>query len=478
MHATGRLCIAGMLLLPMGIARTVDADEPVAAREPHLMSETAEITSVVDAFDGDDPFDLNLVLGFSQSWKHASIRRETQLSQPGLSTGGFIAATENIASYSSSVSTLLVGADVGIYRDVALIVRLPVTLGWSQSLGDLNGSQAMAAQLLQDPSGGQLFAVPFASPRRSGVDYISAGIDWAIYNQQRDPTKATWVVGVEGRLALGTPLHACNANPPPNVATCPDPVTGQNRDPGISRGVESIIARSVWSRRFGYVEPYSGFWVQADFPNSNSDLGMWNPSANLERTPPLLGTFAVGLEVVPYERREQFQRLSADLRFKGTYHSPGRDYSELFDALGSSQAPSLRTANPAGYIANPSPGPPSIADPAAEKVYFTGVTEQQAYGSFAVSAAATWQAGEYVKFTLGSALTYSQPHLVTGAESCNAAILDPAQAGPCRGTVNGRAVVAGAPNPDHRDIIDLPGRRFSVDDATIVDLYVMGIVMF
>jgi hypothetical protein len=225
------------------------------------------------------------------------------------------------------------------------------------------------------------------------------------------------------------------------------------------------------------VEPYAGFWVQADFPTGNSDFGKWNPSTNLTRTPPLLGTFGLGLEVVPYESREQFQRFSGDFRFLGTYHSPGRDYSELFDALGSSQAPSLRTPNPASYMANPDPtGPPSIVDPRSELVYFTGVTEQQAYGSLTVSAAATWQAGEYIKFTLGSAFTYAQSHLVTAADSCNPNNTDPAQAGPCRNATTGQ--IAGAPNPDHRDVIDLPGHRFSVDDTTIVDLYVMGIVMF
>ena len=81
------------------LARTARADEPVAPGEPRLMSETAEVTSVVDAFDEDDPFDLNLMLGFEQTWKNTNIRRETNLSQPGLSTGGFVAATENIASY-------------------------------------------------------------------------------------------------------------------------------------------------------------------------------------------------------------------------------------------------------------------------------------------------------------------------------------------------------------------------------------------
>lgn len=477
MRATGPLGIAGLLVL-LGVARPVRADEPVAAREPRLMSETAEITSVVDAFDENDPFDLNLLVGFTQSWKRASIRRETQLSQPGLSTGGFIPASENIASYSSSTSTLLVGADVGIYRDLALVIRLPVILGWSQNLGDLNGSQAVASQLLQDPAGGQLFSVPFTSPTRSGVDYVSAGLDWAIFNQQRDATKPTWVVGIETRFAIGTPLHACNANPAPGVAQCPDPVTGANRDPGISRSVDSVIAKTIWSRRFGYVEPYSGFWAQADFPTGDSDLSKWNPDANLEKSPPLLGSFALGLEVVPYEHREQFQRLSADFRFRGTYHSPGREYSELFDALGSSQAPSLRSPRPAGYMANPGGMPPSIADPQSEKVYFTGVTEQQAFGSFTLSASATWQAGEYVKFTLGSAFSYAQPHLVTAADSCNPNIMDPAQAGPCQAVVGGKTVVAGAPNPDHRDVIDLPGHRFSVDDTTIVDLFVMGVVMF
>jgi hypothetical protein len=242
--------------------------------------------------------------------------------------------------------------------------------------------------------------------------------------------------------------------------------------------MHSVIAKTVWSRRFGYVEPYSGFWLQADFPTGDSDLGKWNPVNNLERTPPLLGTFALGLEVIPYERREQFQRLTADFRFRGTYHSLGRDYSELFDALGSSQAVSLRTPNPSRWSAPMGGSAPSVPAPGYERIYFTGVTEEQSYGSFTLSASATWQAGQYIKFTAGSAFTYAQPHLVTAADSCNPSILDSGQAGPCRSSAAGGTQVQGVPNPDHHDIIDLPGHRFSVDDTTIVDLYVMGTVMF
>jgi hypothetical protein len=460
-----------------GAASTARADEPVAAREPALMNETAEITSVVDAFDKDDPFDLNIVLGFTQSWKTAKIRRESQLPQNGLegapgSQAGFIPATENIASYSSSTSILNLGLDVGLYHDLALILRMPVILAWSQSLGDLDGSSHVASQILADPSGGQLFSVPSTSPTRSGIDTLNFGLDWAIFNQQRDFTKPTWVVGVEGRVAVGAPLHACTVVNGANSCFNPGGAPS-NGDPGISKGFDSVIAKTVWSRRFGYVEPYSGFWVQADFPQARSDFGKWNPAQDLERSPPLQGSFALGLEVIPYEAREQYQRLTADFRFKGTYHSPGRDYSELFDQLGSSNATSLRTPNPASYTSGPNGK--SVVDPNAENVFFSGVTEQQAYGSFTLMSSATWQTGAYIKFTLGAGLTYAQSHLITSSDVCTPnGNTNPSAAGPC--VQNG--LVQGVPNPDHRDILDLPGHRFSVDDTLIVDLYAMGVVMF
>jgi hypothetical protein len=475
-------------LSSMGVARVAHADEPVAASEPRLMSETGEITSVVDAFDKDDPFDLHLLLGFSQQWKSANIRRETALFQPGLTTGGFVARTENVATYSQSISTLHVGADVGIYRDVALVFRLPIILSDSQSLGDLNGS-TKNPQRLQDPMGGQIFDVNhFGAPTRSGVDWFSVGLDWAIFNQQRDFTKPTWVVGVEGRFGIGPSLHACNTAVPAGTPQCPDPVNPSlNRDPGISRGMTTLGGHTIFSKRYGYVEPYTGFNVLVDFAQDRGDFGATNNlNGALVNHPPLLGTFTLGMEVIPYEHREQFQRLIADFRVAGTYHSPGREYSELFDALGSSQAASLRTGNPTGWIAPTTPQDPknpvaSVADPASQKAYFTGITDQQAFGSLSAQAAATWQAGEYIKFQAGLGFTFNQSHLITTADACNPNFTgDITKSGPCH-TVGGNSFSAsptGIPNPNHRAVIDLPGHRFSVDDTTIIRLWVSGTVMF
>jgi hypothetical protein len=486
----------GLLVTGLSCASNVAfADEPVAASEPRMMRETAEITSVVDAFDSDngDPFDVNLTLGFEQRWKHANIRRETDLAQPGLSTGGFTPSTENVASYSESTSILNIGADVGIYRDLALILRLPLVLNDSSTLGDLNGSSANPTRT-QDSNGEQLFSVPFKGPSRSGIDYFSAGLDYAIFNQQRDWTKPTWVIGIEGRFGIGAPLHACNANAPSGQPQCPDPgdwvdgspghyKTGNSRSPGISRGMTTIAAHTVFSRRFGYVEPYSGLWFLADFPHDNTDFGATdNLKGSLVNHPPLVGTFSMGTEIIPYERRDAFQRLIFDLRASGSYHSEGREYSELFDALGSTSASSMRNSLPGAYTTPTSGTQSSVADPSAQKVYFTGITDQQAYGSLGLQASATYQLGEYIKFNAGGGLTWNQNHLISAADSCNPDFKgDSGAAGPCHGVANngiGPQPISGIPNPNFRAQIDSPGRRFSVDDTTIVSLWVSGVVMF
>jgi hypothetical protein len=187
--------------------------------------------------------------------------------------------------------------------------------------------------------------------------------------------------------------------------------------------------------------------------------------------------------VIPWERREQFQRFVADFRVRASYYSPGREYSELFDALGSSQAASLRTPNPGGYTSTD--GVTSVVNKALPPVPFTGITDQDGYGSFNAGASATWQAGEYVKFSAGLGFTYNQSHFITTAEPCNPNFNGDqnviAESGPCHGVVNGGQgpqPITGIPNPNYHAVIDTPGRRFSAEDTTIFDLFLSVVVMF
>lgn len=457
------------------------ADEPRTPREPRMMRETGEITTVIDAFDEDDPFDVNLFLGFEQRWHHGNIRRETSLFQPGLSTGNFVARTENVATYDESLSTLNMGAQIGIWHDLALTIRLPFILAMSRELGDLDGS-SQNPQRLQDPAGGQLFSVPHKSPTRSGLDYLAIGADYAILNQARDTTKPTWVIGLETRFGIGTPLHACNDNPPAGSVKCPDPVTPSiDRDPGSSRATTALVAHSTFSRRYGQVEPYTGFRFMAEWAQARSDFWSTQPRGALVYNPPLVGTILGGIEYVPYERKEQFQRVVLDGRVSGSYHSVGRDYTPLFDALGTTSSASLRTPNASAYHFA-SDQASSVQDPNSERVWFTGITEQQAHAEFALGGSITYQAGEFVKFNAGGSYTWVQSYLLTGADACNPIDRkEPSTAGPCHSVVNGGVgpqPITGIPNPYHRPVIDLPGHRFSVDDGRIIQLFVNGIVMF
>ncbi len=155
----------------------------------------------------------------------------------------------------------------------------------------------------------------------------------------------------------------------------------------------------------------------------------------------------------------------------------GRDYSELFDALGSSDAPTLRNPNFAAYRANPNfdpndpASPRSIVDPTSQKVYVTGLTDVQQYGTYTFSTELTWQAGEYVKFNVGGAYTLTQSHLISFDQACNPDFSDDiGKSGPCRSTSTDATgatsfSATGIPNPNYRPTINTPGRRFKVDDS-------------
>jgi hypothetical protein len=519
-HLTLKTCsalpLAGLLLTSLS-----HAEEPRKVSEPSVLREPSEVVQVVDAFDDDDLFDLHLSLGYQSTWKSAKILRESALTDAGFSDGGFSRANLNVAQYSSRVSRLNTRADVGLYKDLALVIRLPIVLSDDRELKGLSGSEKNQGFALAGAPGEQLFQIPFKSPTRSGVEYLAIGLDASPMNQARDSTKPTWLIGIEGRFDVSEPMHACNANPKtlntnsglPAGASQVDCAnysdinrngTGGEYDsggaagslegtfkggrkPGISRGVTALEGHTIVSRRVKYIEPYGGFRALLEFQNSGSDYGATDLKGSLVNHPPLRGTMIFGLNVIPWEIREAFQRLAFDFRFTGTYVSEGRDYSELFDALGTSDAATLRYPNYAEYQAGPRQmdgSIPSIANPSSQKVYFTGLTDVQQHGVYTLSGSVNWQVGEFVKFNVGAAYTLTQAHFLTFDQACNpdfAKDLD--KAGPCRGTktdANGapKESPSGIPNPNYRKVINDPGHRFKVSSSSDVDAWINATVMF
>ena len=489
------------------------ADEPRQAGEPRMLSEPGEVTNVIDAFDDDDVFDLHLTLGYQYAWKRAHIRRETTIgnaANPGLSTGGFTSSDMNVATYEENTSRLNTRADIGIYRDIALFLRMPIILSNDRKLTDLNGSANQQAVVLAGGpnDGAPLFTLPFRSPQRSGVEYLAVGVDVGFMNQYRDPAKPTWIGGFEVRFAIGEPMHACNgalagyseSRQGPIRCAYPSDVYRNGRrgdvpgidegnfsgerSPGVTRGTTGIEVHSMVSKRIKYIEPYTGFRALAEIPQAKSDFGADLRGAPVSH-PPLQGWVFFGMQVIPWEQRESFQRVTFDGRLGASYRSEGRDYSELFDALGSSSALSLRRPAYAAYTADPSVPGGTMVDRGSQRVYFSGITNVSAYASIRASLSVTWQAGEYIKFTAGGGVARDQSHLITASQACNSAFTgNVGQSGPCRVETPASASTpasiraTGIPNPHYRPTIDSVGRRFKTDDSTLWDAWIMGIVMF
>jgi hypothetical protein len=386
---------------------------------------------------------------------------------------------------------------------------MPIILSNDRKLSDLSGSASQQNVVLQGGpnDGSQLFSLPFDSPHRSGIEYLAVGADFGFTNQYRDPTKPTWIAGFETRFSIGEPMHACNAAFPDS-----QPMGGQIRcaypsdvnrnghagdspgidegnfsggqQPGVTRGTTGLEFHSMISKRIKYIEPYTGFQALFEFANAKSDFGSSDLKGAVVSHPPLQGWVYGGIQVIPWEVRESFQRITFDGRLGASYRSEGRDYSELFDALGSSSALSLRRPAYASFMADPNNPGGSVVDAGSQRVYFTGITTVSAYASIRASASVTWQAGEYIKFTAGGSFTRDQSHLITADQACNSdSSANLAESGPCRvETPNGDGTstvhASGIPNPNYRATIDAVGRRFRTDDTDLWDGWIMGIVMF
>lgn len=483
-----------LALAASGVASPAVALEPRSLTEPSVLAEPADVTRVADAWDESGAIDLHFTLGYQHSWKRAAILREAPTARGG---------RERVASLSENTSRLNVRAEAGLYRDLALILKVPIILSRSATLESTEAVPAFAGA-----AGAPLFQLPFGSPNRSGVEYLGVGVDWAILNQYRDGSGPSLLVGVEGRFTVSEPMHACgrlplaegqttasmrctypsdiNRNglggefPAPGITSLEGELPAERRRAGVSRGTTAIDLHAAASRRFARLEPYMLFGASFELPNDDSDFGSDRPWHDAL---PWQGRFGVGTEYVPWELVEQYQRLSLDLRFTGSYRSRGRDYSELFDALGSSGALSYRRPSFAGYMENPDPdsraAAPSVVDPSSERVFATGLTDVEAHGSYALRVAVRWQAGQYVHFDAGGALAITPRHFITSGRPCDPARrVALAEAGPCAtGGALGERVL-GAPDPSHRPETDQPGQRFMVDTARSIDTWVGATVMF
>lgn len=494
MRPAASAAAAATLVLLVGSAANAQSD-PRA--RPLMQMEGSSLTDVVDAFDPGSLWSLRATAGYQHIERNATLQREMAVVPAGMNLG--VPQYQDIARYNQSINQLNLGLELAVFRDMALTLGLPVILSDNRSFSALSDTQAaqMAQTALLDGymvngMASSLFGVPFQSPQRGGIDTLKLGFQWDIFNQNRDPHLPTWLLRIEWRIPVGAPLTACSAGgmmgTDTSQAVCPGPRTSVpsyspadsvsymgsdfQRTPmsgasaGLTRPVHGLFLQTVLSRRYGPLEPYIGLEALAEIPAANLAnfrFGSDRPLGQLYSFPPITGALLAGVEITPWENRESWQRVTIDLRFRGQYSSQGRDYSPLFDILGTSNSLPLTTPT--------WPVDDRGAMAANRRVDFTGTTGQQPYGRYTGYLAASFQAARFLRFQLGASVTYTTPYLMTATDPCNPNDNPPNNADGTPMNDLRAGCFHGLPDPQHRPVIDLPGQRFRFSNDFSWDIF-------
>ncbi|HET6339172.1 MAG TPA: hypothetical protein VFG30_38395, partial [Polyangiales bacterium] len=135
--------------------------------------------------------------------------------------------------------------------------------------------------------------------------------------------------------------------------------------------------------------------------------------------------------------------------------SAGRDYTPLFDVLGTSGNP---------YLSTP------LELEAGTPVAFNGLTQVDAYAKLALNLALAMQAARYVRFRVDLNVSHATQHLLTGAAACSAAGRDSDSTSDQCGDKQ--------PNALYRAVIDQPGQRFALSSDIAYSLSATATAQF
>lgn len=316
-----------------------------------MPARAAELTDVADAVDiihigtieRKDAFDMYIGLrfGMDTSWGRITrepIDRASVMDDECNALRSPDCRPVDELAWGRTVNILRLSAQVGLYRDLAL------TLDWDQVASDVlefrwaedaKGNATASAETSTvepvDPAQ-KLFAHDFKS-RHKGSGPLRLGLRWAPFVDERDDTKATWL------LAFGweMPFTSDVADPAVEAAE------GQFKP--VGDGIHRLHFELAFSRRRGlpdaqeaplrrgYFDPYLSFAYT--LPVADGTLALEPHRAPLEfaATPPHVGRVRLGTEIIPYEHLQASRWVALDVGIDFAYFSEGRSYSVLSDAL-------------------------------------------------------------------------------------------------------------------------------------------------
>ncbi|WP_141588837.1 MULTISPECIES: hypothetical protein [unclassified Myxococcus] len=311
----------------------------------------ADITRIASSLEEDDPFDLFIDVGFERTQNRAKIIRE-QLAPAGQPAGRRDASE---LWYKGVDARLNLELSVGLYRDLEFSFALPVVFSQNERWDFTSNSSPETSTITNNclnangsvipgcldgsAPGSALFDVPQES-FRGGLGNMRFGLAYAFFNQEKDETKPTWIVGLEYEA------------PTAKLRDAAADTTNSDSRGNIGDRIHKYQLYTAFSRRIGAAEPYfkAHYTIPVRGPGAYSNCvqkdsnpenlgapdncftGPWNRKETGINAPHTAGML-FGVELVPFNRPAKSQRFALDVRGIGNYVGSGRYYNELSAAL-------------------------------------------------------------------------------------------------------------------------------------------------
>ena len=312
----------------------------------------AQVTQVADAADEKHPLEIDLEVSFSHS------RRETRITREN-------SAVDEL-HHLSTVDEVVPRLTFGLYHDLELHLYAPFVIREVQDFRLYDPARSTLANNTIEPSGcARVGACVTVSPivlapgesRRQGFRDPTVGIAWSPINEDRElqlkpslfpdgHALATWAVGFDYTMPLPGPVD----DPSRLGRATAFSLGGPPADNVESRKAHVFSLWTAWSKRFRVAEPYLRLTASLPFamrskaydncahPELLTDVAAANCAAEWKGLtgykPPIEGILTFGSELVVRRSPQREDRLAFDVRGEARYHGPGRDYTQVTDALG------------------------------------------------------------------------------------------------------------------------------------------------
>jgi hypothetical protein len=289
----------------------------------------AEVTHIIDSHpkEGDDTVDVTLTADWEMSLREGKILREFRCLAHDTST----ASGQTLCPYGSTIldaremvvnrqaQQLNINGVIGFSRSAQIGVHVPLVvyeqtnLAFDTGVGKVGQDNSTVDPVTQ-PS---LFDLPNEGVARSGLGDMNVMVRFTPLSFARDATRATWAIDFGFTAPTGTVK------------------TAQNK--AVGQGLWALhLATAVSSRPARWLEPYFQGGARIPWAAADSLFVDHNSKTQTLVAPGPVVHAAVGIEMLPYEDRRLKRGVTIDIGGRLDFHFEGREYTDLFDALGSS----------------------------------------------------------------------------------------------------------------------------------------------